>query len=114
MNRQPWTRWGCSRVRLMSVALVVAVSVVVPADDETPGAWLQWGGPDQAFSAPSEGITTGWPESGPERLWSRELGEGYSAILVEGDRLYTMHRTQNKEAVICRDAATGETVWESG
>jgi outer membrane protein assembly factor BamB len=57
-------------------------------------------------------LAESWPASGPERLWTRELGEGYSSILAEAGRLYTMYREAGEEVVICLDAATGETLWE--
>ena len=74
--------------------------------------WLQWGGPGQDFKAPSGALASSWPEDGPKKLWSRSLGEGYSAILVDDGRLFTMYRTDGKETVACLDAKTGETVWE--
>ena len=80
--------------------------------DATQASWPQWGGPNRDFKAPARDIATVWPESGPEKLWSRSLGGGYSAVLAERGRLYTMYRAGDDEAVICLDAATGETVWE--
>ena len=100
------------RLVLLSVSLTMAVAVPSPAGDNAPAAWSQWGGPNQDFRAPARDLATSWPESGPEELWSRPLGEGYSAILVDGGRLYTMYRSGEKEAVVCLDAGTGETVWE--
>jgi outer membrane protein assembly factor BamB len=79
---------------------------------EAAGRWNQWGGPNQDFRAQSSGLAGAWPEAGPPRLWTRELGEGYSAILVDGDRLYTMYRKGDEEAVICLDASDGTTIWE--
>jgi outer membrane protein assembly factor BamB len=55
-----------------------------------------------------------WPESGPKQLWSRDLGDGYATVSVDGDRLYTMYRADDKEHAICLNARTGETVWEHG
>jgi len=74
--------------------------------------WTQWGGPRADFSADSKGLAKEWPADGPKKLWTRPLGEGYSAILVDDGRLYTMYRAENKERVICLDAKTGETIWE--
>ncbi len=79
---------------------------------DLPAAWTQWGGPRQDFSAPASGLAASWPEDGPARLWSRELGEGYSAILYEDGRLYTMYRRAGQEVVACLDARTGATLWE--
>ncbi len=100
------------RLGVVSVSLALFLAVPALAGDEAPAVWSQWGGPNQDFIAPARGLATSWPEGGPERLWSRPLGEGYSAILVESGRLYTMYRTGGKEAVICLDARTGDTIWE--
>lgn len=75
--------------------------------------WTQWGGPNQNFQAKgSKGLAKDWPTEGPPKLWERELGEGYSAILVDKGKLFTMRRVENEETVICMNAKTGETVWE--
>jgi hypothetical protein len=75
-------------------------------------AWLQWGGPNRDFKVAAEGIKENWPEGAPKRLWSRPLGEGHSAILVEQGKLYTMYSSGDREVIISLDAATGKTVWE--
>jgi outer membrane protein assembly factor BamB len=74
--------------------------------------WTQWGGRNEDFIAHSKGLAEEWPADGPRELWSRELGDGYSAILVEGNRLYTMYRVGDQESVICLGAKNGETIWE--
>jgi len=94
--------------------LVLALLLVVTATVGQPpsGGWTQWGGPTQDFRAASTGLAASWPEAGPRKLWTRELGEGYSAILVDSGRLYTMYRDGDQEAVACLNSKTGETVWE--
>ena len=74
--------------------------------------WPQWGGPDRNFMAEASGLADEWPEDGPPKLWSRELGDGYSTIVAEGKRLYTMYRKDDTEYVVALDARTGETIWE--
>lgn len=67
---------------------------------------------------PSTGLANSWPASGPRRVWSRALGEGHSAILVENGRLYTLYRPlqaggrSQEEIVAALDATTGKTIWE--
>jgi outer membrane protein assembly factor BamB/uncharacterized protein YeaO (DUF488 family) len=86
-------------------------------------AWRQWGGPNRNFivtDAPR--LADAWPESGPPAIWSRPLGTGHSAILVDEGRLYTMYRVGDarrsqgpwhaEEIVVSMDAATGKTLWE--
>ncbi|MEE8201756.1 MAG: PQQ-binding-like beta-propeller repeat protein, partial [Candidatus Acidoferrales bacterium] len=100
--------------RLLLVASLVAALAgqVCLAED-----WLQWGGPNRDFKVSSPGLAESWPEEGPPRLWSRPLGEGYSAIVAENGVLYTMYRGSDpealeKETVIALDADTGRTKWE--
>jgi outer membrane protein assembly factor BamB len=106
-------RRGIQGGRLAAACLSGALflSAVGGAGAQTPG-WPQWGGPSRDFKAEARGLAETWPAGGPRRLWSRPLGEGYSSIAAEGDRLYTMYRQGEKEVVIALDAATGKTVWE--
>lgn len=53
-----------------------------------------------------------WPEEGPPVLWTRPLGQGYSAFTAVGDRAYTQYQTLAGQFVLCVDAATGQTIWE--
>jgi outer membrane protein assembly factor BamB len=75
--------------------------------------WTQWGGPNRDFVVKSSSVAKGWAEAGPTEIWKRELGGGYSAILVEGDRLYTMYRDGDEEIITALEAETGKTIWET-
>ena len=98
-----------ARFTLVPLLLAVAATAASRNDAGTPSAWPGWGGPDRDFNAPASAIASSWPESGPEELWSRDLGEGYSAIVFEDDRLYTMYRDGGKEIVRVRaELAKGE------
>lgn len=97
--------------------LVVATllsAVACPWASATDSSWTQWGGPSQDFIVESPELADSWPEDGPKKLWTRDLGEGYSGILSENGRLYTMYRKDGKEIVICMSADGGKTVWEQG
>ncbi|HSR67250.1 MAG TPA: PQQ-binding-like beta-propeller repeat protein [Acidobacteriota bacterium] len=85
------------------------------AAEEASYDWTQWGGPDRNFLLPQAGpLATEWPEEGPKVLWSRPLGDdGFSSILFEDGRLYTMHRDGDRDVVVGLDAATGGTIWET-
>lgn len=74
--------------------------------------WRQWGGPSGNFHVASIGLAERWPESGPQELWSRALGAGYSAITAADGKLYTMYRKDDDEFVVALDAATGKTLWQ--
>ena len=55
-------------------------------------------------------LAASWPREGPRRLWSRELGDGFSAILADGERLYTMLRRGNENAAL--HVPTGRVAWQ--
>src|SRR5215467_5438992 len=74
--------------------------------------WPQFGGPHRDFTSHTTGLANSWPSSGPKKLWSRELGDGYSGIVVDGPILYTMYRRGNHEITLAAAAATGKTIWE--
>lgn len=74
--------------------------------------WSQWGGPTRNFVSNSKGLAASWPEKGPRQLWNRPLGQGHSAIVASGNRLYTMYSQGEQEIVIALAADTGKTIWE--
>ena len=74
--------------------------------------WLVWGGKNRDFLANASGLADSWPAAGPKKLWSRALGDGYSAIAAENGVLYSAFRRESKDVVTALEAATGRTVWE--
>lgn len=85
----------------------------VPPSASTGVAWTQWGGPSRNFQTQATGIKDTWPAGGPRVVWKRQLGEGYSAPVVEGGVLYTMYGKPREEVVVAANAETGATLWES-
>lgn len=45
-------------------------------------------------------------------MWKKEIGEGYSAPVVVGERLVLFHRVGDEEIVACLDAANGKERWQ--
>lgn len=78
------------------------------------GGWLRWGGPRGDFTSPATGLASAWPSGGPHQLWRRNLGEGDAAIVVDGERLFTMYRDGDQEIVAALSTADGATLWEFG
>ncbi len=88
---------------------IVALSLCsVPAVAQ----WPQFGGPNRDFKVNSKGLAEKWPENGPKKIWERDLGDGYSTIVVDDGLLFTMYRTGEDEFSVALDAKTGKTIWE--
>ncbi len=113
----------------LATFVVISTCGLIPSDRlaaQSAGVpqtgWTQWGGPTRDFHSPSVGLADSWPASGPPVIWSRPLGTGHSAIVVDEGRLFTMYRSGNgrtkqgpwksEEVVAALDAKTGATLWE--
>ena len=73
--------------------------------------WPQWRGPARDGSA-APGPQRSWPEK-LTVLWERDVGEGYSGPVVEGDRVWLHTRRGNDEVVSCLKLTSGETLWSA-
>ncbi len=78
--------------------------------------WREWGGPQRDFLTTSAGLfkagSEKWMSTPPKKLWERPLGDGYSAIAVEDQVLYTAYRRDANDVVTALDASSGKTIWE--
>ena len=82
----------------------------LPAGAESKG-WPFVRGPAFDAHSPEINIADEWPADGPPVLWTRELGQGYSAFVAVGDRVYTQAQSLAGQYVYCLDADSGETIW---
>jgi len=62
-------------------------------------------------------VETGWKRDfagKPAVVWQKEVGDAYSCFTVVGDRLYTCGTQDRMQTVLCLEAGTGNTIWETG
>jgi outer membrane protein assembly factor BamB len=100
-----------TRFRIACIA-AAAVCGIAPAAAQRPSAdWPQWRGANRdgaaTFAAPAS-----WPET-LNLKWKVEVGLGYAAPIIVGDRIYAFSRQGEQEIMRALDAATGKTIWES-
>ena len=100
------------RSRLPIALQVLWMGGVALAGTVFAGDWPQWGGPSRDFKVVATGLADRWGEKGPKRLWSRELGEGYSSIVARGGKLFTMYRNGDQDVIVSLHADTGKTFWQ--
>jgi outer membrane protein assembly factor BamB len=74
--------------------------------------WPQYRGPNRDGISKESGWTTDWPADGPPVAWKTNVGVGYSCVSVHDGRLYTMGNTDDRDSVLCLDAADGRKLWE--
>jgi outer membrane protein assembly factor BamB len=93
-------------LRGFSLVLAACLLGVAGAD------WPQFLGPERNCTSTETGLLQGWSEKGPPVLWQKEIGEGFSAPVVTGERLILFHRVSDEEVVECLDAAKGKEIWK--
>ena len=76
------------------------------------GDWPQFLGPQRNGVSNETGLLKAWPKEGPPLVWQLEIGTGYSAPSVLGDRLVVHHRKGDEEIVECLDRMTGKSLWQ--
>ena len=95
------------------VVLLLAASAPA-ADPKVPAAdWPNFAGPDRTNASAGPKLLAQWPKDGPPQVWARsDLGNGYSAPAVAGDRIYILSGDDKHEHLLGLDAATGKTLWK--
>lgn len=77
--------------------------------------WPQWRGPQRNGISSETGLLQEWPKDGPKLIWKvTDLGSGYGAPAVVGDRLYVMANAGlENESAQALDANDGRRVWST-
>lgn len=96
IRRQAWVRAA------LGVA-VCALAMAARAED-----WPQWRGP-QRNGISAEAFR--WPAGGPKRVWTAQVGEGFSAVAVKNGRVYTVGNRDGSDTILCLNATNGQPIW---
>ena len=77
--------------------------------------WPQWRGPQRNGVTTETGLLAAWPAGGPPLRWQRtDLGFGYGAPAVVGERLYLLANADlDNESVLALATADGRTLWST-
>lgn len=95
-------------VRISSLLVVFALSARGFAGD-----WPQFLGPNRDGVSEEKGLIKEWGESGPPKLWQRDVGEGFSGVAVAGERAILFHRLRNDAIIECLNVRDGRTLWKT-
>jgi outer membrane protein assembly factor BamB len=88
------------------IILLLAFSDVYSQD------WPQYLGPDRNSTSPQKGILKSWPESGPEILWTANIGIGYGGPVVRDGKVYLLDRDDKVgDNLRCFELSSGKELW---
>ncbi len=101
--------WRSSLLGLLTaIVSPLAIPNLVRAGD-----WPQILGPHRNGIAVDESLADSWPDSGPRRVWQREVGAGFAGVAVAGGKVILFHRVGDLERVEALNAGSGEKLWQA-
>jgi outer membrane protein assembly factor BamB len=106
------TRRCRSRTHAMAGLLALGLLAAMLAAPLEAADWPQWRGPRRDGISSETGWLLRWPATGPRRLWTAQVGEGYSSVAVKDGRVYTMGNAGDRDTVYCLAAGTGRVLWK--
>lgn len=97
--------------RIASMVFALLVFTLATGADEP--RWTDFRGPDRSGVSPETGLLDAWPPEGPPVLWRRTIGEGFSGVVVSGERFFTLFAAEDGSYVGAFRVADGEEVWRT-
>ena len=97
-----------TRLLISSAFLLIFFASNIYAQD-----WPQFLGPERNSFSPQKDLLRSWPESGPEILWTVDLGIGYGGPVVKDGKIYLLDRNNEVgDKLRCFDLNNGEELWK--
>jgi outer membrane protein assembly factor BamB len=97
-------RHGCA-------AALILTSFLLSPRGARSDDWPFLRGPHFNGASKETGLAGEWLGKQPHRLWSRDLGQGYSACIVANGRVITQYQDAFGQYVICFRGDDGATLW---
>ncbi|MGW8317572.1 MAG: PQQ-binding-like beta-propeller repeat protein [Bacteroidales bacterium] len=95
-----------TRILLTGAALLIVITSLCAQD------WPQYLGPTRNSISPQKNLLRSWPETGPEVLWSVDVGIGYGGPVIKDGSVYLLDRDDAVgDKLRCFDLSTGEERW---
>ena len=73
--------------------------------------WPGWRGPRGDGISRETGIVKSFPPTGPARLWTADVGLGYSSPVAVVGRIFLFTLNDQKETLTAFDATSGRLIW---
>lgn len=99
-------------VRAMKAICLPSVALLALGSLSHGQDWPQFRGPSRDGAVPGRATLAPFPSSGPEPVWERAVGAGFSAPAVARGRLVLFHRRGREEIVEAIGVADAKTVWK--
>src|SRR4030042_3308532 len=99
-----------NKLIIATTCMIAACAIHLNAQD-----WPQFLGPERNGTSPEKGILRSWPETGPEVLWTADLGPGFGGPVIKDGKAYLLDRDDKYgDYMRCFDMETGKELWKYG
>ncbi len=92
--------------------LAQAIAALALSASASGQDWPQFRGPQRDGVYPDRATVEPFPPEGPELVWERSVGAGFSAPSVAAGTLVLFHRLGNEEVVEALQAEDGKPLWK--
>ncbi|HZK80048.1 MAG TPA: PQQ-binding-like beta-propeller repeat protein [Humisphaera sp.] len=94
-----------NRISCIALGLIFLSVGTLRADE-----WPKWLGPAGTGVA-TDKIATKWPAGGPAKVWSQNVGLGFSSVVGLDGKIYALAMKGDTDVLTALDADTGKIVW---
>jgi outer membrane protein assembly factor BamB len=92
--------------------LIAVVTLFVPATNVMAQDWPQYLGPERNSTSLQKNILRTWPQTGPEVLWTANVGIGYGGPVIKDGKVYLLDRDDKVgDNLRCFDLSSGKELW---
>lgn len=96
-----------TRKLLLAGTIVLASVFSINAQD-----WPQYLGPERNSKSPQKNLLRTWPQSGPQVLWTTDVGIGFGGPVIKDGKAYLLDRDDKVgDKLRCLDMNTGKELW---
>lgn len=102
------SRFKLKECRKFLSSLVLLSAALVSNAQE----WPQFLGPNGNSTSPQKNVLHTWPQTGPQVLWSVNIGIGYGGTVVKNGKVYLLDRNDKVgDKMRCFELTTGKELW---
>ncbi len=105
-----------SLVSLLCFAMALFISFPVFAQNNSDKSWKQFRGNMRNGISTETGLLKKWPKSGPELVWKKEIGQGFSEIVVSENIAYLLAADSTKggfEYLSAYNISSAKELWKT-
>ncbi len=109
-----------SKIIYLWLITLLVVSQITPVNSQVNSSdgWTQFRGPNRSGISTEKIQKLDWADKQPELIWKKEIGSGFSELIISDNIVYTMISDQNdsisgSEYIAAFNESNGEEIWRS-